>query len=95
MAEEQEPTYEDDETTVDAPAEEVLGSGASDDGDDDTRTPAPAQSFSAWFRGAPLPREMALLFGRAVFAQAVARGFVLQKRIEDEGQHAAVLAQAF
>jgi arabinofuranosyltransferase len=61
MAEEHdEPSYEDDETTVDAPAEELVGEVASD-GEFGAR--APAASFSAWLGGAPLPREVALLFG--------------------------------
>src|SRR4029078_12181432 len=38
---------------------------------------------------------MALLRRARVTPQAVARGFILQQRVEDKGEDAAVLAQAF
>jgi arabinofuranosyltransferase len=62
MAEEEtEHTYEDDETTQDAPAEEVFveGGGA----EDDPPARPSARTFPEWLRGAPIPPQMALLFG--------------------------------
>jgi arabinofuranosyltransferase len=65
MAEEEsEQTYEDDETTVDAPAEEFAAGDAGDGGaEDDGRRLPPARTFKEWLGGAPLSRELALLFG--------------------------------